>query len=129
MPFLVTAHSTQPGKEDLYEKFLQKRKLWFVRNLPGVKRYDVYRTDHRVDDPAANKPADMRYNLVAVIEVEDLEAARKMHVGPEYQAFMAEYIGWLEEDPSMYVAHEVESTAELSKQEFIANHSEDTATA
>ncbi len=129
MPFLVTAHSTQPGKEDLYEEFLQQRKLWFVRNLSGIKRYDVYRTDHRADNPAANKPQDMRYNIVAIIEVEDLEAASKVHLSPEYQAFMAEYIGLLEDDPSMYVAHEVELTAQLSKEEFGANHPEYAATA
>jgi len=129
MPFLVTAHSTQPGQEDLYEEFLQQRKLWFVRSLPGIKRYSVYRTDHRVDDPTANKPEDMRYNIIAIIEVEDMKAAQALHESPEYQAFMAEYVGLLEDDPSMYVAHEVATTGQLSKDEFCDVHPEIAATA
>ena len=122
MPFLVTAHSTKPGMEDFYEGFLQNRKLAFVRALPGVKRYDVYRMDHRADDPKANGGAAMKYTIVAIIEVEDMAAAQALRSSKQYQEFVSEYIDLLEDDPAIFAAHAVQQLAAVSKAEFWSAH-------
>ncbi len=118
MPFLITAHSTKPGEEDFYEKFLQDRKLAFVRDLPEVKNYTVFRTRRRADDPVEGKPNTIKYDIIAIVEVEDIEAVKKMRMSKLYQDFASEYRGLLEEDPAIYIADEVPEMAQKSKSEF-----------
>ncbi|VAX35013.1 hypothetical protein MNBD_UNCLBAC01-1777 [hydrothermal vent metagenome] len=117
MTYLITAHSTQPGKEDIYEEFLRSRKLWFVRNLKGIKSYKVYRTERRFD-PSGTAPTEIRYNIMAVIECEgDLDAATSIYTSEEWIAFMGEYMHLLESDPVLYIAHEIPETGSMSREE------------
>ncbi len=118
MPFLVTAHSTTPGQEDFYEEFLKNRKLAFVRALPGVKNYTVFRTEQRADNTMASGNEPMKYNIIAIIEVEDMAAAHDLRSSALYQDFVGEYINLLEDDPTIYTAHEVLQIAEKTKSEF-----------
>lgn len=117
MTYLVTAHSTQPGMEDIYEEFLKSRKLWFVRNLPGIKSYKVLRTERRFD-PSGTMPTEIRYDIIAIIEMEgDLDAATSLYTNEEWISFMAEYMHLLEDDPALYVAHEIPEIASMSREE------------
>ena len=116
---MVTAHSTKPGKEDIYEDFLKQRKLWFVRNLPGITSYKVYRTEQRFD-PSNTASQEVRYNVIAIIEYDgDIDAITKLYSSSEWVAFMEEYMDLLEDDPALYIAHEVPEVGNLSKDEFI----------
>ncbi len=118
MIHLVTAHSTKPGKEAIYEEFLKSRKLWFVRNLPGIIRYRVFRTERRFD-PSESLSPKMRYDIMAVIEYEgDLDTLTKLYTSEEWLAFMGEYMHLLEDDPVLYIAHEVPELAALSSEAF-----------
>lgn len=118
MTHLVTAHSAKPGQEDLYEEFLKQRKLWFVRNLPGMISYKVYRTERRFD-PSETAPRDIRYNIIAIIEHEgDLDAVTNLYTSNEWVSFMSEYMHLLEEDPALYIAHEVPEISQLTGEEF-----------
>ncbi|VAW85150.1 hypothetical protein MNBD_GAMMA17-1766 [hydrothermal vent metagenome] len=81
MVCMVTAHSTKLGKEDIYEQFLRQRKLWFVRNLPGITSYKVYRTERRFDPSGLASPD-------------------------------------IEDDPALYIAHEVPESNQLSREEY-----------
>ncbi|NOX49601.1 MAG: hypothetical protein GXP16_03575 [Gammaproteobacteria bacterium] len=120
MAYLITAHSTQPGKEDLYEDFLKQRKLWFVRNLPGMTSYKVYRTERRFD-PSGTASQDIRYTIMAIIEHEgDIDALTALYTSDAWIEFMGEYIHLLEDDPALYVAHEIPEIAHLSGDEFVA---------
>lgn len=124
MVTLVTAHSTKPGKEDHYEDFLKQRKLWFVRNLPGITNYKVYRTERRF--PLMEEFDEVRYNIIAVIELEgDVEAALKLYGSDEWAAFMDEYMDLLEDDPALYIAHEVPEIGQLEKHQFKAKFNAD----
>ncbi len=119
MTCMVTAHSTKPGKEDLYEEFLKQRKLWFVRNLPGITSYKVYRTEQRFD-PSETASRHIRYNVIAIIEYEgSIDAITELYTSSEWIAFMDEYMDLLEDDPALYIAHEVPEVDNLSSEEFI----------
>lgn len=118
MPFLVTAHATKPGEEDFYEKFLQDRKLAFIRALPEVKNYTVFRTERRADDPGQGRPETIKYDIIAIVEVEDIATIKKLRMSPLYQEFAGEYRGLLEDDPAIYIAHEVTENAQKTKAEF-----------
>jgi len=118
MPFMITAHSTKPGQQELYEKFLQERKLWFVRNLPGIISYRVFRTEERFD-PSGEAPKDIRYDVIAIIEYAgDVASISALYTSDKWQDFMNEYIHVLDADAPMYLAHEISQLAELSRQEF-----------
>jgi len=118
MVCMVTAHSTKLGKEDLYEAFLRQRKLWFVRNLPGITSYKVYRTERRFD-PSGLASQAIRYDVVAVIEYDgSVDEITALYTSHEWIAFMDEYMHLLEDDPALYVAHEVSETDSLNRDEF-----------
>jgi len=118
MPFLITAHATKPGQEDLYEEFLKQRKLWFVRNLPGITSYRVFRTEARFD-PSGQAPNDLRYTVMAIIEYEgDTDTLTALYTSDKWISFMNEYIHVLEDDAPLYLAHEIPQTAELSREAF-----------
>lgn len=118
MPILVTAHSTKAGKEDVYEEFMRRRKLWFIRNLPGITNYQVFRTERRFGASGPSGSSEMRYNFVAIIEVDDLAEAVKLYSSDLFQNFVKEYIDLLEDDPALYEAHVVEQTGMESKDDF-----------
>ena len=69
---MVTAHSAKPGMAEQYEQFMHDKKLAFVRSLPKVKNYTVYRTKGRFD-PTGMLPQDKRYDMVAIIEYDGTE--------------------------------------------------------
>ena len=118
MTYLVTAHSTKPGREDLYEEFLKQRKLWFVRCLPGIKNYKVYRTEQPFP-PNDGNSKEVRFNIIAVIEFDgNAEQAMKLYNSNEWIDFMEEYMDLLEDNPVLYIAHEVPEVGRLSKEEF-----------
>lgn len=120
MIHIVTAHSTKPGREDRYEDFLKHRKLWFVRNLPGITSYKVFRTEQRFP-PGDGNIQDIRYNIIAVIKYDgDVEEAMRLYSSPEWVAFMGEYMDLLEDDPALYIAHEIPELGQLSKDAFIS---------
>ena len=120
MATLITAHSTQPGQEALYEKFLEQRKLWFVRNLPGMKSYKVYRTEKRFD-PSGEAPTDVHYTIIAIIEYDgDLDGLTEVYTSEAFIEFMGEYMHLLEDDPILYTAHEIPELGRLSSEEFKA---------
>lgn len=120
MPFLITAHSTKPGQEDLYEEFLKQRKLWFVRNLPGITSYRVFRTEARFD-PTWQEGDPLRYTVMAIIEYEgDVESLSALYTSEKWIDFMDEYIHVLEDDAPLYLAHEIPQTGALSREEFRA---------
>ncbi len=120
MPYLITAHSTKPGKEALYEQFLEQRKLWFVRNLPGITSYRVFRTEQRFD-PSGQAPNDIRFTVMAIIEYEgDPEVMTALYTSDNWLEFMDEYIHVLEDDAPLYLAHEVQETGKLSRAAFQA---------
>lgn len=124
MPFLITAHSTLPGKEDLYEDFLKQRKLWFVRNLPGIVSYKVFRMEKRFD-PSGEASKEIRYTVVAIIEYEgDEDTLAGLYTSDNWLEFMQEYIHVLEDDAPLYLAHEIPQIAEMSREEFVANNCE-----
>lgn len=108
MTILVTAHSTKPGMQDKYEAFLRHRKLRYVRNLPGMKSYRVFRTERRF----AQAPSDetqKRYDIIAIIELDTREQdILAIYQSEDWYKFMQEYIDWLEDDPSIYLAHEIQ---------------------
>ena len=119
MIHIVTAHSAKPGKEDRYEDFLKQRKLWFVRNLPGIASYKVYRTEQRFP-PGDGNAQEVRYNIIAIIEYDgDIEEAMRLYSSAEWVAFMDEYMDLLEDDPALYIAHEVPELDKLSNEEFV----------
>lgn len=118
MPVIITAHSTKPGKEDLYEEFMRRRKLWFIRHLPGITHYQVFRTERRFGICGPSGSSGMRYNFVAIIEVDDLAEAVKLSSSDLFQNFVKEYIDLLEDDPALYEAHVVEQTGMESKDDF-----------
>lgn len=118
MPYLITAHSTKPGKEDIYEDFLKQRKLWFVRNLKGITSYKVFRTEQRYD-PAGTAPKDIRYTVMAIIEYEgDVKALTDIYTSDKWLAFMEEYLHVLEDDAPLYLAHEIPQLGQMSEEEF-----------
>ena len=118
MPFLITAHATKPGQEDLYEDFLKQRKLWFVRNLPGITSYRVFRTEARFD-PSGQAPDDIRYTVMAIIEYEgDTDTLTALYTSKKWIDFMGEYIHVLEDDAPLYLAHEIPQTGKLGREEF-----------
>lgn len=119
MPFLVTTHNTKPGKEDLYEEFLCKRKLWFIRNLPGIIRYEVFRTERRAGTSGPVASTDLRYMVVAIIECEDVVEMYKLRSSDLYQNFIKEYVDLLEDDIALYEARALEPTG-YTKDDFWA---------
>lgn len=125
MPFAVAAFATKPGKEDIVEKYYRERKIAFVEKLPGVIRYDVFRMEHRFDDPDATGPEHMKCTIIAIIELEDAAAARELRNGKLYRDFAMEYIHLFEDSPPIYAAHRVVETDAQSKEEFWGRHPED----
>ncbi len=118
MPFLITAHATKPGKEDLYEDFLKQRKLWFVRNLPGIVNYKVYRTERRFD-PSGELPNHLSYTVMAIIEYEgDEQTLTALYTSKQWVDFMGEYIHLLEDDAPLYMAHEIPQIEAMSREGF-----------
>ncbi|HHB82363.1 MAG TPA: hypothetical protein ENK61_02715 [Devosia sp.] len=118
MTFLITAHSTKPGKEDIYEEFLQHRKLWFVRNLPGIISYKVFRTRKRFD-PGGAASKNLNYTVMAIIEHEgDEQALTDLYTSEKWITFMEEYLHVLENDAPLYIADEIPEISRLSFDEF-----------
>jgi hypothetical protein len=107
MIHIITAHSTKPGKEDEYENFLKQRKLRYVRCLPGISSYRVFRTERRFD-PSMQASPEIRYTVIAIIEFQGNEKAlEKLYTSPEWVEFMEEYMHLLEDDPALYISHEI----------------------
>lgn len=98
MRVLVSTHFAVEGKADLYEEFLQERKIPFVRSLPGVKSYEV----HRITSCMVPPGQALRYEFAAIIEVEEGVDAQAIFASSEYQAFRQEYVDMLEPDPGLY---------------------------
>ena len=120
MATLITAHSTQPGQEAIYEKFLQYRKLWFVRHLPGMQSCKVYRTEKRFD-PSGLAPTDIHYSVIAIIEFDgDIDKLSEVYSNDSFVDFMGEYMHLLEDDPVLYQAHEIPELGQVSAEEFKA---------
>ncbi|MBT1065055.1 hypothetical protein KJY73_15795 [Bowmanella sp. Y26] len=108
MTILVTAHSTKPGMEDRYEAFLRHRKLRYVRSLPGIKSYRVFRTERRFAQSTPDGTP-KRYDIMAIIELDSREQdILAIYQSDAWQRFMQEYIEWLEDDPAIYLAHEIQ---------------------
>lgn len=83
MAVLVTAHSTKPGYEEQYESFLKQRKIGFVRRLPGITAYRVYRTEQRFP-VAEGHEEQVRYNIMAIIEYDgNTEELLALYTSPE----------------------------------------------
>lgn len=119
---MVTAHSTKPGKEDIYEDFLKQRKLWFVRNIPRIVNYNVYRTIRRFD-PSGTASQEIRYDVIAIIQYDGtIDELTEMYTSSEWIGFMDEYMDLLEDDPTLYIAHEIPETDHLTRDEFIKRH-------
>lgn len=114
---IITAHSARPGDEDAYEDFLAHRKIAFVRGLSSIDRYDVYRCGEifTYGEPAPDAP---KYNMVAILEVNDLEKAREEVNSPEFLELRGEYGPLMIPKPGLYVTHKVEQRAAMSGDEY-----------
>ncbi|GHF23853.1 hypothetical protein GCM10017044_18030 [Kordiimonas sediminis] len=101
---MVTGHSAKPGMLEAYVEFLEQKKLNFVRSLPKVSRYQVYRTERRFD-PSGMLPEDKRFDIVAIIDYDGSETELEMlFMSDAWVAFMEEYMFMLEEDAPLYIA-------------------------
>lgn len=118
MPSIVVVHSIAPGKSELYEEFLVKRKVAFIQSLPGVQRYEVLRRDRRIEPESPE--IEIPYDIVAVLDVEDLDTFQAARATPEYDAFRNEYVHLLQPRPVVYQARRMQREAALSRDEFWA---------
>lgn len=116
MPTLIVVHGIAPGAEELYEQFLLKRKLAYIRGLPGVRRYEVFRRDRPLEPGAPE--SEIEYDIVVILETDDLDALQAARATPEYDAFRREYVDLIEPTPVIYEARRLEAEAALSADEF-----------
>lgn len=99
---MVTAHSAKPGMADKYEQFMHDKKLDFVRSLPKVTNYTVYRTQDRFD-PTGLLPKEKRYDMVAIIEYDGTqEELTALYSSEKWINFMDQYLHMIEEDAPLY---------------------------
>jgi hypothetical protein len=118
MPSIVVVHSIAPGQSELYEDFVAKRKLAFIRSLPGVQRYEVFRRIRKLEPEFPEM--ELSYDIVATLEIDDLDTLQAARATPEYDAFRNEYVHLLQPRPVVYEARKMESEAALSREEFWA---------
>jgi len=89
---------------DEYEKYLKEKKVAFVRSLPIIKSYEIYRIDKVLG--SEDKPP---YQFVAKVEISDIGEFAKAMQTPEMQAFVKEYRAYLESSPNIWtIGHKIE---------------------
>ncbi len=96
MPTIFAVYNAKDAKSaDDYEQYLKRKKIAFIRSLPGIKSYEIYRIDGVVGSPP-NAPSKPPYQFVAKIEVSSLGDFAKASQTPEMQALLKEYDVYLE---------------------------------
>jgi hypothetical protein len=120
---IITAHSARPGMADEYEDFLANRKIAFVRGLSSIDSYNVYRCGDvfTYGQPADDAP---KYNMVAILEVNDIEKAREEVNSPEFEALRGEYGSLIVPRPGLYVTEKVEQRSAMSAEEYQEHRAE-----
>lgn len=117
MAFIVTAHRAGTGMADAYEDYLAKRKLAYVRAIPGVRSYTAYRRGN-LFGPFGQAAPEPRFDIVAVIEVDDPKSFAEVTASPEFQSFRHEYAPWIEHQPGLYESRVIEQQAALTREEY-----------
>jgi heme-degrading monooxygenase HmoA len=122
---MLTVYRIQADSKELYEEYLAKRKVDYIRNMPGVRGFQVFRRARRLEPD--NPSQEFDFDIVAVIDVDDVEAFQAERAGDEYDEFRREYVHLLEPAPvPIYEAEriECEAGAGLSAGEFWAGREE-----
>jgi hypothetical protein len=125
MPTMLTVYRIEPEGKELYGEYLVKRKIDYVRNLPGVKQFQVFRRARRLEPESPSEEFD--FDIVAVIDVDDVEAFQAVRAGQDYDDFRQEYVHLLEPKPvPIYEAERLECDpgAGQSADEFWGEHPE-----
>ncbi|HEY2715673.1 MAG TPA: hypothetical protein VGI73_05580 [Solirubrobacterales bacterium] len=127
MPTMLTVYRIEAQGKELYGEYLAKRKVEYVRNLPGVKQFQVFRRARRLEPESPSEEFD--FDIVAVIDVDDVEAFQAVRDGQDYDDFRQEYVHLLEPKPvPIYEAERIECEpgAGLSAEEFWSQHTDPT---
>lgn len=121
MPTMMTVYRIDPDGKELYEEYLARRKVEYIRNMPGVRNFQVFKRARRLEPDAPSE--EYAFDIVAIIEVDDVEAFQAERAGAEYDAFRTEYVHLLAPAPvPIYEAELIDCPAGegLSADEFWA---------